>query len=66
MKKRDHQSVQYGRGHPHGDHCGICRFWIGGGHCAKVKDPMTFGVNGWCNLYKLAKLFKPNYPQSAK
>lgn len=51
MTKLEHKTVQYGRGHPRGDHCGVCLYWQPP-HCQKVKDPMPYGAAGWCNLFK--------------
>lgn len=59
MAKLKHSDVQYGKGHPQGDHCGACRYWDDP-HCLKVKDPMTFGSLGWCNRF-----MRKNRPASA-
>lgn len=51
--KRAKSSVSYGPGHPEGDHCAICRFFLAGlheGRCRLVKgviEPMM-----WCRLFR--------------
>lgn len=49
--KLSHKAVEYGPGHPKGDHCAVCKHFIANGpHCSIVADPIK--PMGWCSRFK--------------
>jgi hypothetical protein len=66
MAKLAHKAVQYGPGHPRGDHCAVCRHFEATQHCDIVADPIQ--PLGWCNRFAKRKhiVAKPKYPKVAR
>lgn len=56
-EKKNKKEVDYGPGHPRGDHCGICTHFIppasraNKGSCMKVSG--TIRAADWCKLFSL-------------
>jgi hypothetical protein len=54
MAKLAHKAVDYGPGHPRGDHCAVCtHFEPTGPHCTIVADPIK--PLDWCNRFARRK-----------